>query len=161
MNWDAIGAIGEVAGATGVILSLLYLAIQIRGDAQAKRASTVHDQSNAYRDFLSTLATDEKLADIYLVGLREIDSLTEPELVRFSSALGFLFRVFDEAHYHWNDGYLEEHVWHGFEATMADTLAYKGVREWWSMRREWYSTQFREFIDKKIESVENPKLYRD
>ena len=30
MNWDAIGAIAELAGAIGVIASLIYLARQIR-----------------------------------------------------------------------------------------------------------------------------------
>lgn len=30
MNWDAIGAIEEVIGAFAVVLSLLYLALQIR-----------------------------------------------------------------------------------------------------------------------------------
>ena len=161
MNWDAIGAIGEVVGATGVILSLLYLAVQIRGDAKAKRASTVHEQSNAYRDFLNTMATDETLADIYLRGLRDIDSLTESELVRFASALGFLFRVFDEAYYHWVDGGLDQHLWHGFEAPIADMLAYGGTRRWWKMRESWYSTEFRAYIEKKIDAVSNPKLYRE
>ena len=88
MNWEAIGAIGEVVGATGVILSLLYLAIQIRGEARAKRASTVHDQSNAYRDFLHSIAADDQLSDIYLRGLRDAEELDETELVRPLSALG-------------------------------------------------------------------------
>ena len=30
MNWDALGAIGELAGATAVFASLVYLALQIR-----------------------------------------------------------------------------------------------------------------------------------
>jgi len=30
MNWEAIGALGEVVGALAVILTLLYLAVQIR-----------------------------------------------------------------------------------------------------------------------------------
>lgn len=30
MNWDAIGAIAELLGAIGVIVSLVYLATQIR-----------------------------------------------------------------------------------------------------------------------------------
>ena len=30
MNWDAIGAIGEIAGAIAVILTLVYLASQVR-----------------------------------------------------------------------------------------------------------------------------------
>jgi hypothetical protein len=59
LHWDAIGAVGEVIGAAGVIISLLYLAVQIRGDVRAKRAATVHDQSAAFRDLLQMLATDE------------------------------------------------------------------------------------------------------
>ena len=30
MNWEAIGAIGDAAGAIGVIVTLIYLAAQIR-----------------------------------------------------------------------------------------------------------------------------------
>jgi hypothetical protein len=161
MNWEAIGAIGEVAGATGVILSLLYLAIQIRGEARAKRASTVHDQSNAYRDFLHSLATDDQLSGIYLRGLRDADELDEAELVRFLSALGFLFRVFEEAFYHWNDGDLDDHVWHGFSAPIVDMLAYPGTIVYWEMRRHWYSAPFREFVEKEIERAGEQKLYRE
>ena len=30
MNWDAIDAIGEILGASAVVASLVYLAVQIR-----------------------------------------------------------------------------------------------------------------------------------
>ncbi len=40
MNWDAIGAIGEVVGAVGVIVSLLYLALQIRQNSNVVRSAT-------------------------------------------------------------------------------------------------------------------------
>ena len=30
MIWDAIGAVGEIVGAAGVIISLIYLAVQIK-----------------------------------------------------------------------------------------------------------------------------------
>lgn len=34
MNWDAIGAIGEVVGALAVVISLVYLALQIRQNSR-------------------------------------------------------------------------------------------------------------------------------
>ena len=82
VNWEAIGAIGEVVGAAGVIASLLYLAVQIRGDARAKRATTVHQQSEAFRSFLKMIATDDELGSIYLRGLRDFESLDESASVR-------------------------------------------------------------------------------
>ena len=30
MNWDAVGAIGEIAGAATVIATLFYLALQVK-----------------------------------------------------------------------------------------------------------------------------------
>lgn len=35
MNWDAIGAVSEMAGALAVIASLIYVALQVRGSISA------------------------------------------------------------------------------------------------------------------------------
>ena len=40
MNWDAIGAVGEILGAAAVVLSLVYLATQIRQGTSATRTAT-------------------------------------------------------------------------------------------------------------------------
>ena len=37
MNWDALGAIGEMLSAIGVIATLLYLSVQIRQNTRAIR----------------------------------------------------------------------------------------------------------------------------
>jgi hypothetical protein len=61
MNWDAIGAIGEVLGAAVVVLTLGYLAVQVR---HAKAATA--DQSRIYRatavrDMILETCRDETL----------------------------------------------------------------------------------------------------
>jgi hypothetical protein len=40
VNWDAIGAIGEVLGAVGVIITLVYLSVQLRQNTRAMRGQT-------------------------------------------------------------------------------------------------------------------------
>ena len=39
MNWEAIGAVGEVLGAVGVIATLGYLAVQIRQNTRTVKSS--------------------------------------------------------------------------------------------------------------------------
>ena len=41
MNWDAIGAIGEIVGAGAVVVSLLYLAVQTRENAKSLKANAL------------------------------------------------------------------------------------------------------------------------
>ena len=38
MNWEAIGAIGEIVGAFGVIVTLIYLALQIKQNSKTIEA---------------------------------------------------------------------------------------------------------------------------
>ena len=40
MNWTVIGAIGEIIGAIAVVVSLLYLAMQVRGSNALQAAQT-------------------------------------------------------------------------------------------------------------------------
>lgn len=40
MNWDAIGAVGELVDAVAVIVTFIYLAGQLRQNAKALRSST-------------------------------------------------------------------------------------------------------------------------
>jgi hypothetical protein len=44
VNWGAIGAMGELVGALGVIVSLGYLGVQIRQNAQSVRAASYQAQ---------------------------------------------------------------------------------------------------------------------
>lgn len=46
MNWDALGAIAELAAAATVIATLIYLSQQIRQAAKESRLSAIHDISS-------------------------------------------------------------------------------------------------------------------
>ncbi len=73
MNWEAIGAIGEVLGAIAVLVTLLYLAVQIRQNTQALKVTamgTLHDvhvvteKNEPYIASLVKLGRDEPLDPI-------------------------------------------------------------------------------------------------
>ena len=47
MNWEAIGAIAESLGALGVIITLAYLAIQLRQNSNSLNVGVLHFDSLA------------------------------------------------------------------------------------------------------------------
>jgi len=70
MNWEAIGAIGEVLGAVAVLVTLVYLAVQIRQNTQALKVTamgTLHDlhvvteKNEPYVATLMKLGRNERL----------------------------------------------------------------------------------------------------
>ena len=40
MNWEAVGAVGEIVGAIAVVITLIYLARQMRQNSSALRSTT-------------------------------------------------------------------------------------------------------------------------
>jgi hypothetical protein len=71
MNWDAIGALAELAGALGVIASLVYLAIQIRQNTRSAREAAWHSVLRDLQQFRSLIAQDPEVARVYRDGLRD------------------------------------------------------------------------------------------
>lgn len=51
MNWNAIGAIGEVISALGFVFTLAYLAVQIRQNTESVKVSTVQAMIEASAGF--------------------------------------------------------------------------------------------------------------
>jgi hypothetical protein len=150
MNWEAVGAVGEAVGAAGVIISLLYLAVQIRGDAREKRAARTHDRSVATRDLLLTLASNPELSEIYSRGVRGLGSLDDTESSRFGALLLHVCRVWEDQFHQWSEGYLDSRVWDELAAAIEDFLSFPGWQAWWQTLSHWFGDQFRGFVDDKV-----------
>lgn len=64
MNWEAIGAIAELAAALGVIISLLYLAAQIRTSNESSKAQMEQARLTNFTELmLSTLSHTDLMMD--------------------------------------------------------------------------------------------------
>ena len=48
MNWEAISAIGEIVGALAVVITLVYLAIQVREQNRESRAAAIDSLSQQW-----------------------------------------------------------------------------------------------------------------
>ena len=64
MNWDAIGAVGQVLGSVAVFITLGYLAVQVRHANYELRRSISQDRGEAVRELLRARAMDAELAEI-------------------------------------------------------------------------------------------------
>ncbi len=58
MNWDAVGAIGEVIGAAGVVVTLVYLALQIRRNSIATCSEVRQSLAEQQIQLINSRATD-------------------------------------------------------------------------------------------------------
>ncbi len=75
MNWTAIGAIGEVLGAVAVVLSLVYVAAQVRHNTTALSRAASADAIAGIRNWNQCLIEDPVMVRIFSQGVEDMDAL--------------------------------------------------------------------------------------
>ena len=79
MNWEAIGAIGEIVGAVAVVFTLIYLTIQLRQNTATVKAATYQAVAEALADSayrLAPIPKDEHERVVIFIGtMRRFENL--------------------------------------------------------------------------------------
>ncbi|NKB32422.1 MAG: hypothetical protein GKR91_04925 [Pseudomonadales bacterium] len=154
MNWDTVGAIAELIGAVGVILSLLYLARQIRQGTQASRRVAVRELMGAGDNLLQQLGDDRERADLWVRGLETPEKLDDAERIQFSSLLLQNVRTWEQA-YHWSKtDQLEGWVTEGNDALRNAILDSPGFSVWFERRKAWISSEFRQVLENELRIID-------
>jgi len=116
MDWDAIGAIGEILGALAVVATLGYLAVQIRQNTRSTTTSIYESAMNGYVE-LNRTASEADISAIVFKAHTDPESLSELELFQYRAfhRMWFahvykLFRLYER-------GVLPEDEW---ETTLRD-----------------------------------------
>ena len=78
MNWEAISAIGQIVSALAVVISLIYVAREIRRNARAERLASM----DTVIRWLRQLTEHPQLSELYYRGLHDFESLEGADLVR-------------------------------------------------------------------------------
>ena len=85
MYWDAIAATGEWAGAVAVVVTLIYLALQIRQQNKIAQYSAWQSVIDGFNLALSTALADKENIALWVRGLDDPDRLTDDEMLMFSN----------------------------------------------------------------------------
>jgi len=148
VQWDAIGAIAEILGAFGVILSVLYLAIQIRKDARARVADTSHAITARAGAVQQILSENRELAAIFSKGLSgDLEGLDTTDRTQFGAFLSVVTRSYEDGYYQYHQGLIEEKLWLAWARSMTDVVCTPGYVAYWRSRKHWYSEDFQTFVE--------------
>jgi hypothetical protein len=160
MNWDALAAIAEIIASAGVIVSLVYLASQIRHQISESRLSAGHELASQINDCFSGISDNAELAEIYLRGMGDYNSLDTLEKLRFSTFFARFMRILESTYSRHMNNQLDPTIWRGWDEGLRDFYSHPGLQEWWSSRCHWFTPEFQELIVACIAEERDPTLYQ-
>ncbi|MGR8948216.1 MAG: hypothetical protein ACU84Q_09235 [Gammaproteobacteria bacterium] len=150
MNWDALGAIGELVGAAAVVISVVYLAIQIRRQTEQEKLSASRELAETWNQCLKQVAEDKQFAELWLAGAANYGGLPNTERIRLSSYLYTMMRTLEQQYLHIQKGHLDPDFFESAQNTFAEVLRLPGVQEFWEINRDNFSKGFGTFVDAQV-----------
>jgi hypothetical protein len=152
VNWDVMGSIGEVAGAIGVIVSLVYLAIQIRQNSAWLKSTVIESAGTRTRDLTASVYADAELSRIVSIGFtRDAETLTLEQRQRFGLVMNSGMRGQEINFVHYKSGLLDEDSYEGLLQNMTVWTNSPLFTEWWKVSAPIFRKDFRA----KVEEIRN------
>ena len=155
MDLNTLASIGEFAGAIAVVVSVLYLAIQIRQNSKTVRAAALQTVNDTSIRALSGMAAPGT-AEVLVKGREELSSLTPTEAFQFSTHVSIMMIGFQGTFYQFKAGLIPEPVWRRNLLVMRWWAAFKGIRQAMNFMAPTFDPEFVALLKPPSSSVPDP-----
>lgn len=127
MTIQDYGAIGEIVGAIAVVVTLIYLSIQLRQYNRGLRSSTFHTTMHEYNQ-INISQLDPELAGLMDKGLAVPDALTELEKYQFGWLMRVYMNIWENMYQQYLEGACPESYWRPYAMQARAALDSPGGR---------------------------------
>lgn len=148
MNWEAVQAIADVVAAAAVIVTLGYLAVQIRQNTRAIRGATLNaiTQHMQYENRWSA-----EIGASFRKALHHPEEMDEDDAWQMGEWLTAAFVARQNEYSQFAQGLLTERDWRNSKKIIGIMLGAEWTRDWWATYgREPFSDEFVGEVDRIV-----------
>lgn len=143
MDLNQLANVGEFLGGIAVLVTLIYLAVQVSGSKQALKAQAHHDALALCQRPFELLIADAALADTIDRGHESPETLSSAEWQQYSHYLFVLFNGWEYLYYLNKADSVPPELWRGGNAYFGNLAATKaGCRRFWDETQHGYDEPF-------------------
>ena len=157
MNWDAVSGIAEMVGAVAIVISLIYVAVQIRHNTGESRTVRAQALIGANSDFNAFVGGTAELSKLVKNGMQEFNEMTHDEQFRFGMLSFSVFNRYDFAYHQFLDGELDKKYWDKMHYELPLYISLPGMQAWWARDKTRLSKEFISYVEKRVAEFDPPE----
>lgn len=147
MNIETLANYGDVIGGVAVVVSLIYVGIQIRRNSKSSQSQANQSAHESLANVSLEISSDPDLSNLTRKGMGSYENLTEEEQFRFLMLMTTVFRRFENIFYQYEKGFLEKELWDGYRQSMLLYFHTNGGQAFWRARALHFSGLFQKYLD--------------
>ena len=146
MSLSMLASLGSFVSGFAVLISLIYLALQVRQTERNQQISIRHSRASRIVELHLALA-ESGVSGAWLHGSASPDELTQVELSQFINLCRALFFHFEDSFYQREEGLLNDAAFETVVAGVRFSARSPGWRAAWKMARPNFGGRFLSFMD--------------
>jgi hypothetical protein len=146
MNWEAIGAVAELAGALAVVVTLIYLSIQMRQTSKLLTSSLATANRESTNQLTGLLASDREALRVFWAGIEDRTTLEELDRLHFDALISLYFEAILQSYQQAYEAGLVRAGW---------MLSQPGIHQYWDEygTADMYEGGFSTYISDRIKAL--------
>jgi hypothetical protein len=150
MSIQDLGAIGEFISSIAVVISLVYLAVQIRENTRTQRISSAQDVMSLSATMNTNLLANTQLFDVLTKTVAGGRSLSPEERFQYQGFLRAVFAAHWQVYYLHANGVLDDEIFETYERRTRDILSRPLAMEWWLASKFLFGANYQQYVDRLI-----------
>ena len=146
MNIEGVAQLAEIVSSIGVVVSLIYVSVQVRQNTIALKATTYNAVTANSVSILGPMYTHAEFTHFLARMNGQPADATPEEQLRFHVTLLTAFRHWDNLYYQFRSGALDAEMWESYDNTLTRWFANEAWRVWFRNNADCFSASLRELV---------------
>jgi hypothetical protein len=152
MTWAIAGIIAEVVAAFAVVVSLWYLAVQMKQNTELERAKLEVQLGVTWADMHDNMIQNPALARAYDLAGDNWDELSDEDVRAYLWFVAKSFHIMEGMYRQYRRGLLGQNVWEPYDRFIFGVLQIEAVMGWWQCDGSLTSKEFVDHVEKLLQS---------
>ena len=139
--------LAEIVGNVAIILSLVFVGLQISENTKEMRSVTAHNATVALQTWYVDIGTTEQAAKVFRQGMNAPSSLSKDEAIQFIMSIHSVMLAYQSNYFLGIEGTLDSDMNIAMSSALGDAVPTPGFRWYWEQRGRHFTGEFRLFVD--------------
>ena len=162
LKLSELANVAEVIGAFAVVVSLIYVGVQVNDSNSAVRSASVNDANVAVQEWYIQIGSNEQTSHLFYSALMSDEVKSNEDEFQFIMMFHGVFLAFQNSYLMAEEGTIDSALLDGLTGAILTVKDTPGMKRYWRQRRITLHPRFVRYVDHLLQNKgETPmEIYR-
>ena len=156
------GALGELVGGFAIIVSLIYVGVQVKDSARAARSAATNDATVSIQSWYLELGSNRQTSELWFNAVTSPEPLSTHDEFQFMVMAHAAMLGFQNSYLLTQEGTLDPEIREAITNSIVAINDLPGMKRYWRQRRSFFRGGFVKYVDDLMarDSIETLDVYK-